>query len=190
MKGETPATDEMGTTASTNKDDDKKKGKDSSSMDWKQSNTVDTQKLKSYGGSFKISNDIMSKDQEITRASSKKGKLGRKNTMRMEDLNKEREDTASAAANGFYIILPEFTREQCYQELLPRVLKYDENLSRNIGLWREHANFLDKFSEQLELFHQPELHDLFAETVFNHIQQGNHLIRRSAIKVLVKMLCF
>lgn len=102
--------------------------------------------MKSHNCSFKINKND---DDGPTRTSSKKSKLNRKNTSKFEDPNKDKRSDRSSTFGGQYIILPEYTREQCYSELLPKVLKYDENLNNNIGLWREHGNFLDKFSETL-----------------------------------------
>jgi len=157
-------------------------------LDWKHSNTAGSSKFLGKESSFKVSK--VSDNGEVNRTNSKKGGIKRKKTMGVEDMIKTKEVDSNSCNLGAYIILPEYTREQCYSELLNRVLQYDANLKNNIGLWREHAHFLDKLSENLSVFHQPELHDLFAETLFDHIMQGNHLIRKSAIKCLVKILCY
>ena len=48
---------------------------------------------------------------------------------------------------GDYIIQPEFKAETAYQELLPKLLAMDEHLHAQIGCWRQHVEFLDKFAE-------------------------------------------
>lgn len=56
-----------------------------------------------------------------------------------------------------YIISAEYKAEQVYQELMPKLLLLDEHIHAQIGLWRQHAIFLDKFAETFKLFHMPEL---------------------------------
>ena len=68
-----------------------------------------------------------------------------------------------------YIILPEYKQEYIYQELLPRIENYNQNISTMMSLWREHAAFLNNFAECLQLFHVPEIHDALVSTLFNHI---------------------
>ena len=47
---------------------------------------------------------------------------------------------------GDYIIGPEYKSELVYQELLPKLLTLDEHIHNQIGLWRQHAEFLEEFS--------------------------------------------
>ena len=70
---------------------------------------------------------------------------------------------------GDYIIGPEYKSELVYQELLPKLLSLDEHIHNQIGLWRQHADFLEKFSYTFKLFHVPELHDNFIQTLFKYL---------------------
>lgn len=107
----------MGTTASTVKVDSKNKDQ----LDWKHSNTAESSKHLNYKeSSFKVKR--ASNDGEVIRTNSKKAGLKRKKTMGVEDMIKTKEVDSASANNGPYIILPEYTREQCYSELLPKVL--------------------------------------------------------------------
>lgn len=57
-----------------------------------------------------------------------------------------------------------------------------------IGLWREHAIFLENFATNIERFHVPEVHDLFAPILFNLIQNGNTILREAVSKCIVEIL--
>ena len=50
------------------------------------------------------------------------------------------EDTHSMGSE--YLILPEYTSEQIYSEVLPKLLAYNQSLHSQISLWREHVCFL------------------------------------------------
>jgi len=107
-KGENPNGNDENGTALNSKDGKKK----DDLLDWRHSNTVDGKKsaLMSGGGSFNIKKNC---EQEVTRTSSKKGKLNRKNTMRPDELNvkESKLEDKSSIANGLYIILPDYTKE-------------------------------------------------------------------------------
>jgi len=66
-------------------------------------------------------------------------------------------DDLSAQEN--YLISPEFKAELVYQELLPKLLIFDEHIYGMIGLWRQHTEFIDKLADTFKLFHMPELQD-------------------------------
>lgn len=62
-------------------------------------------------------------------------------------------DPDELSAEGNYLISAEFKSEAVYQELLPKLLLYDEHMHGIIGLWRQHAEFICKFSDCFQLFH-------------------------------------
>jgi len=66
-------------------------------------------------------------------------------------------DDLSASEN--YLISSEYKAESVYQELLPKLLLYDEHIHGMIGLWRQHTLFIDKFADTFKFFHMPELQD-------------------------------
>jgi hypothetical protein len=76
-----------------------------------------------------------------------------------DDSDKSCRDTSK------YIILPEYKSEFIYQELLPKLENYNQVISSNLSLWREHAAFLHNFSECIPLFHVPEIHDAIVPTL-------------------------
>ena len=57
-----------------------------------------------------------------------------------------------------------------------------------MSLWREHAAFLNNFSECLQLFHVPEIHDALVPTLMKHIEGGNTALRQASCKCMVKIL--
>ena len=77
-----------------------------------------------------------------------------------------------------------------YQELLPKLLILDENLHSQIGSWRQHVEFLEKFAECFHLFHMPELQDNFVDTLFKYLQSGNNHLRTAVCKCLVRMIAY
>lgn len=89
-----------------------------------------------------------------------------------------------------YIIASEYKSETVYQELLPRLLQLDEHINAQIGLWRQHADFLDQFSDTFKLFHMPELQDSFVPTLFKYLQNGNNQLRVKICKCLVMILAW
>ena len=40
---------------------------------------------------------------------------------------------------------------------MPKVLALDEHIHAQIGMWRQHSDFLEQFCETFKLFHIPEL---------------------------------
>lgn len=92
------------------------------------------------------------------------------------------------SGGGDYIISPEYKSEIIYQELLPKILILDEHIHNNIGLWRQHADFLDQFSQTFNLFHMPELHDMFLQTLFKYLQGGNNQLRSKVCKCIVNII--
>ena len=86
--------------------------------------------------------------------------------------------------------MPEYKGEIVYQELLPKLLLLDEHLHAMIGHWREHADFLDSFSLTIKLFHMPELQDLFVQTLFKYLHNGNNHLRQKVCKCIVSMLAY
>ena len=100
-----------------------------------------------------------------------------------QDANSDRSRDVSK-----YIILPEYRKELIYQELLPKLEAYNQTLSMMMSLWREHAAFLNNFSECIHLFHVPEVHDAMVQTLFRHIHGGNTALRHASCKCLVNIL--
>ena len=52
-----------------------------------------------------------------------------------------------------------------------------------MSLWREHAAFLNNFSETLHHFHVPEIHDALVPTLMKHIEGGNNPPSPSVLQV-------
>lgn len=100
--------------------------------------------------------------------------------------DKEELDTSRDLSK--YIIMPEYKRELVYQELLPKLENYNQNISAMMSLWREHAAFLNNFSECLHLFHVPEIHDALVPVLMKHIEGGNTALRQASCKCMVKIL--
>ena len=92
------------------------------------------------------------------------------------------------SAQETYMITPEHKRELVYQELMPKVLLLDERIHAQIGLWREHAKFLDAFADTFHLFHMPELHDNLVQTLFRYLMNGNNHLRQKVCKCLVLIM--
>ena len=92
------------------------------------------------------------------------------------------------SAQEIYFISPEFKVEIVYQELLPKLLIYDEHLYAMIGLWRQHTDFIDKFADTFKFFHMPELQDNYVHTLFKYLQSGNIQLRAKVCKAIVQIL--
>ena len=65
---------------------------------------------------------------------------------------------------------------------------YNSTVHGIIGLWRDHAQFLENFSKHIHLFHVPEVHDIFVPILFNLIQNGNNTLRLAVAKCIVQIL--
>jgi len=59
----------------------------------------------------------------------------------------QNEPPEEVTSNGDYIIQPEYKAEIAYQELLPKLLSMDEHLHAQIGSWRQHVEFINKFAD-------------------------------------------
>ena len=59
-----------------------------------------------------------------------------------------------------------------------------------IGMWRQHAEFISKFSDCFQLFHLPELQDNYVGTLFKYLQSGNNHLRANVCKAIVKILAY
>lgn len=99
----------------------------------------------------------------------------------------EPEDMSGADNYG---IAPEYKAEIVYQELMPKILALDEHIHNQIGLWRQHAEFLEQFSQTFKLFHMPELHDNFIQTLFKYLQTGNIQLRAKVCKCIVTIMAY
>lgn len=97
-------------------------------------------------------------------------------------------DDLSAQEN--YLISPEFKAELVYQELLPKLLIFDEHIYGMIGLWRQHTEFIDKFADTFKLFHMPELQDNYVQTLFKYLHNGNIQLRAKVCKAIVQILAY
>lgn len=91
-------------------------------------------------------------------------------------------------SSGDYIIGPEYKSEIAYQELMPKLLMMDEHIHAQIGSWRQHVEFLNKFADTFQLFHLPELQDNFVSTLFKYIQKGNNHLRSAVCRCLVLII--
>lgn len=67
------------------------------------------------------------------------------------------------------IILPEYSKEIIYSELIQKLMFFNYHLQSHTGMWREHTRLLEAISKNVELFNIPELHDAFCEVIFNYI---------------------
>lgn len=65
---------------------------------------------------------------------------------------------------------------------------FDEHMHGMIGLWREHAEFLDQIADTFHLFHMPELQDVLVQTLLGYLQNGNNHLREKACKCIVQIL--
>jgi hypothetical protein len=87
-----------------------------------------------------------------------------------------------------YLILPEYNSEIVYQELLPKLQVFSQNIEGNISLWREHMQFFLHFAETVHHFHLPEIHDNIIENLFTLIQSGNNHLRQAIAKLLAAII--
>jgi hypothetical protein len=115
-----------------------------------------------------------SEDKSIKHSSTAFGPKGgafdkKKGIKKMQTTFGHENDQLDTSTHSAYLILPEYKREKLYSELLTKIMTFETNLRLMIGPWREHAGFLERFANQIKLFHLPEIHDLFAPTLFNLI---------------------
>ena len=108
----------------------------------------------------------------------------------MTTMNVINEPVDDCSAQESYFISSEFKVEIVYQELLPKLLIYDEHIYGMIGLWRQHTEFIDKFADTLKLFHMPELQDNYVQTLFKYLQSGNIQLRAKVCKAIVQILAY
>ena len=68
------------------------------------------------------------------------GTTGNKGFKKLTSLNvgaaQDQPEEGNSAGDPSYIITPEYKSEIVYQELLPKLLAFDEHLHAQIGLWR------------------------------------------------------
>ena len=103
------------------------------------------------------------------------------------DFNRERDVDRMSNSNQ-YLILPEYNSEIVYQELLPKLMTFSQNIEGNISLWREHAQFFQHFAETVHHFHMPEIHDNIIDSLFTLIQSGNNHLRQAISKLLAAIM--
>lgn len=114
-------------------------------------------------GGFKHSNSAGSGKNFVDSNPLKKPKKADAKPLKQEEKpqrknsNDEKEEQTSAFST--YLIMPEYATEQLYSELLIKLFCFNQNLHSVIGLWREHALFLEKFTATFHLFHMPEIQD-------------------------------
>ena len=140
---------------------------------------------------FNHSNTLGGKISQLdftSAAKSNKPTGGLKKQATFQNVIGKEEDSETSRGLSKYIILSEYKRELVYQELLPKLEHFNQNISTMMSLWREHAAFLTNFSECLHLFHVPEIHDALVPTLMKHIEGGNNALRIASCKCIVKIL--
>lgn len=147
--------------------------------------------IKGYGlvhsNTFGAKTDFSSMHRKYEASHFGKGGYKKLTSMNVGTVANEPEELISQET---YVISSEHKSEAVYQDLLPKLLQYDENIHGIIGLWRQHAEFICKFADCFNLFHLPELQDNYVATMFKYLQNGNNHLRAKVCKAIVNLLAF